>query len=130
MGSHARYKVLAAAIHEFGHAFAVKTKGGEVHDMGIMLLVFTPIPYVDASAASAFRKKRERILVGAAGLLVEFFFAALAFYVWLNVQPGPLRAVAYNVMLIAGVSSVLFNGNPLLRYDAYYILVDLLEILR
>jgi putative peptide zinc metalloprotease protein len=116
------------AFHEFGHAFAVKTKGGEVHDMGIMLLVFTPIPYVDASAASAFRKKRERILVGAAGLLVEFFFAALAFYVWLNVQPGPLRAVAFNVMVIAGVSSVLFNGNPLLRYDAYYILVDILEI--
>jgi putative peptide zinc metalloprotease protein len=116
------------AFHEFGHAFAVRTRGGEVHEMGIMLLVFTPIPYVDASAASAFRKKRERILVGAAGMLVEFFLAALAFYVWLNVQPGPLRAVAFNTMLIAGVSSVLFNGNPLLRYDAYYILVDILEI--
>jgi len=116
------------AFHEFGHAFAVKTKGGEVHEMGIMLLVFTPIPYVDASAASAFRRKRERILVGAAGMLVEFFFAALAFYVWLNVQPGALRAVAFNVMVIAGVSSLLFNGNPLLRFDAYYILVDILEI--
>jgi len=116
------------ALHEFGHAFAVKTKGGEVHEMGIMLLVFTPIPYLDASAASAFRRKRERILVGAAGMLVEFFLAALAFYVWLNVQPGPLRAVAFNVMVIAGVSSVLFNGNPLLRFDAYYILMDMLEI--
>jgi putative peptide zinc metalloprotease protein len=116
------------AFHEFGHAFAVKTKGGVVHEMGIMLLVFTPIPYVDASAASAFRNKRERILVGAAGMLIEFFLAALAFYVWLNVQPGPLRAVAFNAMVIAGVSSVLFNGNPLLRYDAYYILVDILEI--
>jgi putative peptide zinc metalloprotease protein len=116
------------AFHEFGHAFAVKTRGGEVHEMGIMLLVFTPIPYVDASAASAFRKKRERALVGAAGMLIEFFFAALAVYVWLNAQPGPLRAVAFNVMLIAGVSSVLFNGNPLLRYDAYYILLDILEI--
>ena len=116
------------AFHEFGHGFAVKTKGGEVHEMGIMLLVFTPIPYVDASAASAFRKKRERILVGAAGMLVEIFIAALAFYVWLNVHPGPLRAVAFNTMLIAGVSSVLFNGNPLLRYDAYYMLVDILEM--
>ncbi|UCD79016.1 MAG: peptidase M50, partial [Desulfobacterales bacterium] len=115
------------AFHEFGHAFAVKIRGGEVHEMGIMLLVFTPIPYVDASAASAFRKKRERILVGAAGMLIEFFFAALAVFVWVNAQPGPLRAVAFNVMLIAGVSSVLFNGNPLLRYDAYYILVDILE---
>jgi len=116
------------AFHEFGHGFAVKIKGGEVHEMGIMLLVFTPIPYVDASAASAFRKKGERVLVGAAGLLVEVFIAALALSVWINVEPGPIRSVAYNVIFIAGVSSVLFNGNPLLRYDAYYILTDLLEI--
>ncbi len=116
------------AFHEFGHAFAVKKRGGEVHEMGIMLLVFTPIPYVDASAASAFRKKRERVLVGAAGMIVEIFLAALALFVWINVETGPVRAVAYNVILIAGVSSLLFNGNPLLRYDAYYILADLIEI--
>jgi len=115
-------------FHEFGHAFAVKIRGGEVHEMGIMFLVFTPIPYVDASAASAFREKRERILVGAAGMLVEVFFAALALFVWANIEPGPIRAVSYNVIFIAGVSSLLFNGNPLLRYDAYYILVDILEI--
>jgi putative peptide zinc metalloprotease protein len=116
------------ALHEFGHAFAVKVRGGEVHEMGIMLLVFTPIPYVDASAASAFRKKRERMLVGLAGLMVELFLAALAVFVWVNAQPGPVRAVAFNVMFIAGVSSVLFNGNPLLRYDAYYVLTDLVEV--
>lgn len=121
------YPVLKT-LHEFGHAFAVKIRGGEVHEMGIMLLVFTPIPYVDASAASAFRKKRERILVGAAGLLVEIFCAAIAVLVWANAEPGPVRAVAFNVIFIAGVSSLLFNGNPLLRYDAYYILSDLLEI--
>jgi putative peptide zinc metalloprotease protein len=96
--------------------------------MGIMLLVFTPIPYVDASAASAFRNKRERVLVGAAGMIVEVFIAALAVFLWVNVEPGPMRAVAYNIILIAGVSTLLFNGNPLLRYDAYYILADLLEI--
>lgn len=116
------------ALHEFGHAFAVKIKGGEVHDMGIMLLVFTPIPYVDASAASALRRKWDRFVVGAAGLLVELFFAGVAMFVWLNAEPGPLRAVAFNTMLIAGISSLLFNGNPLLRYDAYYILTDLIEI--
>jgi putative peptide zinc metalloprotease protein len=116
------------AFHEFGHAFAVKVRGGEVHEMGIMLLVFTPIPYVDASAASAFRSKRERVLVGAAGILVEVFFAALAMFVWVNIEAGPVRAVAYNVILIAGISTLLFNGNPLLRYDAYYILSDLVEI--
>jgi putative peptide zinc metalloprotease protein len=116
------------AFHEFGHGFAVKIKGGEVHEMGIMLLVFTPIPYVDASAASAFREKRERVVVGAAGMLVEVFIAALAVFVWINIEPGTIRSVAYNVIFIAGVSSVLFNGNPLLRYDAYYVLTDLLEI--
>ena len=116
------------AFHEFGHAFAVKVRGGEVHEMGIMLLVFNPIPYVDASAASAFRNKRERVLVGAAGMIAELFIAALALLLWTSVEPGPVRAVAFNVILIAGVSTLLFNGNPLLRYDAYYILSDLLEI--
>ena len=115
-------------FHEFGHGFAVKIKGGEVHDMGIMLLVFTPIPYVDASSASAFQEKRSRMVVGAAGMLVEIFIAALALFVWINVEAGPIRGAAYNVIFIAGVSSLLFNGNPLLRYDAYYILSDLIEI--
>jgi putative peptide zinc metalloprotease protein len=116
------------AFHEFGHAFAVKVRGGEVHEMGIMLLVFTPIPYVDASAASAFRNRRERVLVGAAGMVVEVFIAALAIFLWTSIEPGPVRAVAFNIILIASVSTLLFNGNPLLRYDAYYILADLLEI--
>ena len=116
------------ALHELGHAFATKAFGGEVHDMGVMFLVFTPIPYVDASSASAFRSKWLRILVGAAGMLVEVFLAALALYVWLSVEPGALSAVAYNTILIAGLTTILFNANPLLRYDGYYILGDLLEI--
>ena len=96
--------------------------------MGIMLLVLTPIPYVDASSASAFRTKWERIMVGAAGMAVELFIAALALFVWINIEPGTVRAILYNMIFIASVSSLLFNGNPLLRYDAYYILGDLLEI--
>jgi len=116
------------ALHELGHAFATKAFGGEVHDMGVMLLVFTPVPYVDASSASAFQSKWRRVLVGAAGMLVEVFLAALALYVWLSVEPGALSAVAYNTILIAGVTTIIFNANPLLRYDGYYILGDLLEI--
>ena len=116
------------SLHELGHAFATKAFGGEVHDMGVMLLVFTPVPYVDASSASAFQSKWRRILVGAAGMLVEMFLAALALYVWLSVEPGTLSAVAYNTILIAGLTTILFNANPLLRYDGYYILGDLLEI--
>jgi putative peptide zinc metalloprotease protein len=115
-------------LHELGHAFATKTFGGEVHDMGVILLVLTPVPYVDASAASAFRQKRHRMFVGAAGMIVEVFVAALALYVWLAVQPGVIRTLAWNVMLIGSISTVLFNANPLLRYDGYYIFSDWLEM--
>jgi len=114
--------------HELGHAFAVKKWGGDVHEMGIILLAFTPIPYVDASASSAFSDKLRRIAVAAMGMMVELLLAALALLVWLNVETGLVSALAYNVMLIGGISTLLFNGNPLLRYDGYYILADLLEI--
>jgi putative peptide zinc metalloprotease protein len=116
------------ALHELGHASATKAGGGEVHDMGLILLVLMPVPYVEASAATAFRSKYRRAMVGAAGMAVELFLAALAFYAWLLVEPGIVKAVLFNVMLIAGVSTVVFNGNPLLRYDAYYILCDLIEM--
>ncbi len=119
---------LVKTLHEFGHAYAIKRWGGEVHEMGVMILVFVPIPYVDASSSTAFWDKRKRMLVGAAGILTEMFLAALAVIVWVNVEPGAVRAVAFNTIIIAGVSTILFNGNPLLRFDAYYILSDLLEI--
>ena len=119
---------LIKAVHELGHGYAAKRWGGEVHEMGILMLVLVPVPYVDASAASAFREKRRRALVSAAGIMVEMLIAALALFVWLNAEPGALRATAYSVMLVAGVSTVLFNGNPLLRFDGYYVLADLIEI--
>ncbi len=116
------------ALHELGHATATRAGGGEVHDMGVMLLVLMPVPYVDASSSTVFRSRWRRATVGAAGMIVELFLAALAFYGWLAVEPGIVRAVCFNVMLVAGVSTLLFNGNPLLRYDAYYILGDLTEL--
>lgn len=119
---------IVKAIHELGHGFATKVWGGSVHEMGLMFLMFSPVPYVDASAASAFRSKQRRIVVGAAGMLAEVFLAALAMYLWVLVEPGIVRAVVFNIMLIAGVSTVIVNGNPLLRYDGYYILADLIEI--
>ena len=119
---------LLKAFHEFGHAFAVKVFGGEVHEMGIMFLVLTPIPYVDASAATAFHSKGRRLVVGGAGMAVELFIAAIALFLWIHVQPGSMRGLLYNVIFIAGVSSLFFNGNPLLRYDSYYMLADWLEM--
>ncbi len=115
-------------LHELGHAFATRIWGGEVHEMGLMLLAFTPIPYVEASASAAFSNKRKRMGVAGAGMAVELFVAALALFLWLNIEPGRVSAIAYNVMLIGGVSTLLFNGNPLLRFDGYYVLADWIEI--
>jgi putative peptide zinc metalloprotease protein len=115
-------------LHEWGHALAVTRFGQEVHDMGLMLLVVTPVPYVDASGASALESKWQRAVVGAAGMMVELGLASVALWMWTTVEPGIVRAVAYNVILIAGISTLIFNGNPLLRYDGYYILADLLEL--
>ncbi len=118
----------AKAFHELGHALAVRKWGGEVHEVGVMLLVFVPVPYVDASQSSAFRHKYQRAVVSAAGMMFELLLASVAMFVWLNVEPGTLRTVAYNTMLIAGVSTLFFNGNPLLRFDGYYIFMDWIEM--
>ena len=118
---------IAKLIHEFGHAYAVKAFGGEVHAMGVMLLVFTPVPYVDATAAWAFRERWKRVVVGAAGMMPELVYASLAALVWAGTGPGVLNSLAYNTMVVASVSTLLFNLNPLLRFDGYYILSDLVE---
>ncbi len=120
--------VVTKIIHEFGHAITVKIFGGEVHDMGLTLLVLVPVPYVDASATWGFREKRKRMLVGAIGIMAELFIAALSLIIWLAVEPGLVRDLAMNAFLIASVSTLLFNGNPLLKFDGYYVLQDLIEI--
>ncbi len=120
--------IVVKTIHEFGHALVCRRYGGEVHTMGVMLLVFTPLPYMDATSSWAFRSRWERALVGAAGMIMEIFVAAIATFVWAYSGEGTLHSLAYNIMFIASVSTVLFNGNPLLRFDGYYILSDLLDI--
>lgn len=121
--------VFVKLIHELGHAFACRRFGGECHELGIMFLVLIPTPYVDASTAWAFPNKWHRIFVGAAGMIVELFFAALCVFGWLYFNPNSLWSqLAFNAMLVAGVSTVIFNANPLLRYDGYYMLSDYLEI--
>ncbi len=119
---------LVKALHELGHGLATKVWGGEVHDMGIILIALLPVPYVDASSATGFPEKRRRIVVGAAGIMVELFLAALALLLWLNVEPGVVSALAFNVMLIGAVSTVFINGNPLLRFDGYYVFADTIDI--
>lgn len=119
---------LLKTAHEFGHAFLCRHFGGEVHTMGIMLMIFTPVPYVDATSAWRFRSRAQRLWVGAAGMLVELFIAAIMTFLWANTAPGTLHSLAFNMMFVASVSTVLFNANPLMRFDGYYLLSDLLDI--
>ncbi len=120
--------VLAKLVHEFGHAAACKRYGGEVHKMGVMLLLFAPLPYMDATASWGFRSRFHRMLVGASGVLAEFAVAAVAALVWAHSAPGVVNALAYNVIFVASVSTLLFNLNPLMRFDGYHMLVDWLDV--
>lgn len=119
---------LIKIIHELGHAYTVRRFGGQVHEVGIMFLVFFPMPYVNASESAAFSDKYQRMKVAAAGLVVELFIAAIAVVLWSMAADGLVKSMLYNVAFMAGVSTLLFNGNPLLKFDAYYVLADYLEI--
>ncbi|MBI3868979.1 MAG: hypothetical protein HY299_10670 [Verrucomicrobia bacterium] len=120
--------ILIKTIHEFGHAYFCRKFGGEVHAMGVMLMIFTPVPYVDATSSWSFRERWKRVMVGLAGMIVELFVAAIASFVWARTAAGTVHNLAYNMMFVASVSTVVFNINPLLRFDGYYILSDLVGI--
>lgn len=118
---------LIKIIHEFGHSYVCRHYGGQVTVMGVMLLVFTPLPYMDASSSWGFSKRKHRIHVAAAGMIVELFVAFLAVMVWANTGEGVIHSIAYNMVFVASIATFLFNINPLLRFDGYYILSDLLD---
>ena len=115
-------------FHEFGHGLSCKRLGGECHEIGFMLLVLTPCLYCNVSDSWRLPNKWHRAAIGAAGMYVEIILATIATFVWWFVQPGFVQEICLKVMLVSSVSTVLFNGNPLLRFDGYYILSDILEI--
>ncbi len=115
-------------LHESGHALAVRHWGGEVHEVGISLFVLTPAPYVDASASAGFHRRYQRAGVAAMGIMVELALASLALALWLNLQPGPARDLAFVTAFVASVSTLLYNANPLLSFDGYYLLCDALDL--
>lgn len=116
-------------IHEFGHGLTCKAFGGEVHGMGILFLCLSPCLYCDVSDSWTLPSKWRRILISAAGIYVELMIAALATFVWWN-SPGSLfvNRLALSLMVVCGISTVVFNANPLMRFDGYYVLADWLEI--
>ncbi|QDV65774.1 site-2 protease family protein [Crateriforma conspicua] len=130
-----RWLILAATmgvvkvIHEFGHGLSCKKFGGECHEIGFMLLVFTPCLYCNVSDSWMLPNKWQRVWIGAAGIYVEMILASIAAFVWFFSEPGTtVNDLSLNIMFLNAVSTILVNGNPLLRFDGYYILMDLLEI--
>ncbi len=115
-------------IHEFGHGLTAKHFGGEVHEMGMLFLVLTPALYCDVTDSWLLPNKWKRIWISAAGIFVECFLASIATFVWWNTEQGLLNSLCLATMFICSVNTILFNANPLLRYDGYYVMSDYLEI--
>jgi putative peptide zinc metalloprotease protein len=115
-------------LHEFGHGLSCKYYGGECHEIGVMILVFTPCLYCNVSDSWMLPSKWARAFIGASGMYVEMVLASIATYIWWFSEPGLLNQLALSTMFVCSVSTLMFNGNPLLRFDGYYILMDLAEI--
>lgn len=120
--------VVVKAIHETGHGVICRRFGGQVPEFGVMMLVLIPSPYVDASSAWSFGSKWQRMAVGAGGMIFELAIAAGAALLFVHAPDALTKQLAFNCMLTASVSTVFFNANPLMRFDGYYILSDLLEV--
>lgn len=120
---------IVKVIHEFGHGLSCKAFGGEVHEMGALFLVFSPCLYCNVSDAWTLPDKWKRIIISFAGIYVELIIAAIATFIWWNTPSMPfVNHMSLSLMVVCSVSTVVFNANPLMRYDGYYILADWLEI--
>jgi putative peptide zinc metalloprotease protein len=115
-------------LHELGHGLACRRFGGDCHEMGVMLLVFTPCLYCNVSDSWMMPSKRQRMAIAAAGMYVELILASICTFLWWFSQPGLFHSLCLNTVLICSLGTVLLNGNPLLRYDGYFILSDLVEV--
>jgi putative peptide zinc metalloprotease protein len=128
------YLAIAMAVvkvlHEFGHGLSCKHYGGECHELGAMLLVFTPALYCNVSDSWMLPNKYHRAFIGAAGMYVEVIIASICTWIWYWTRGSDsmLNNLCLSTMFVCSVSTLMFNGNPLLRFDGYYILMDLLEI--
>lgn len=120
--------VVAKVCHELAHALACRKFGAECREMGVLLLLFTPCLYCDVSDAWRISSRWRRAAVAAVGIWSDLMMASIATYVWWFTRPGTVNTVALDAMTICGVGTLVFNGNPLLRYDGYFILSDLCDL--
>lgn len=115
-------------LHEISHGVSCRRYGGSIREAGVLLILLMPIPYVDATSSWRFTSKWQRLHVAAAGMYIELCVAAVAVVVWDCTQPGLINQACYNLAIAGSVLTLLFNANPLMRFDGYYILSDLVEI--
>ena len=115
-------------IHEFGHGLSCKMFGSECHEMGVMLLVGSPCLYCDVSDSWMLKNKWSRILIGAAGMIIEVVLSAFAIFFWWLTEPGLFHFLCLNIFFVTTITTVIFNANPLMKLDGYYMLSDFLEI--
>lgn len=115
-------------LHEFAHAVCIKHWGGQVRDVGLSLLLLIPVPYVDATDVYATHTRQQRLILTAAGMALELFVACLALLLWFWVEPGYVKDALFSLFVFGGVTTVLFNANPLLKFDGYYLLQDAVDI--
>lgn len=119
--------LLLKIVHETAHGLVCKKYGGFVGDSGAALILFSPVAYVDVTSAWRFRNRWHRVFIAAAGIYVEFAIAAVAAIVWRHTQSVTLGYTCHAVIMAATITTVLFNGNPLMRFDGYYMMSDLLN---
>ncbi len=114
-------------LHELSHGLVLKRLGGDVREAGLSLLVLMPVPYVNATDVWSLPRRRDRLAVTAAGMLCDLSLASIALILWHNLESGALTDMAFAVMLMGFISVLMFNANPLLKFDGYYLLEDLLD---
>jgi putative peptide zinc metalloprotease protein len=116
-------------IHELGHGLTCKRYGGEVHEMGFLFLFFQPCLFCNVTDAWTFSEKKQRLYVTIAGVFIEFFVGACFVFVWYLTSSGSvINLIAYQIMMVCGISTALFNFNPLVKLDGYYAFCDWSEI--
>lgn len=115
---------LTKLIHEFSHAYAAKSFGLHVPQMGLAFLIFFPCLFCNTTEAWQLADRRQRMAISAAGIISEAAIAVVATYIWHLSGPGIVNSLAFYLMAVSFVSTVLFNGNPLMKFDGYFILID------
>lgn len=119
---------LVKTLHELGHGYTAVRMGSRVTTMGVAFVVMTPILYTDTTDAWRLPRRRQRVLIDAAGMVVELLVAILATLAWVFVPDGGVRHAAFALATTGWVLSLAVNLNPLMRFDGYYLFSDLLGI--